>query len=62
MIYMGQVLSFTIVILILASYIGGVQITPQNYSLFLESMKVAFLVFSVICFVGIFVSIASRRK
>lgn len=50
----GQVLSFGIVILIFSLLIGKVQITPDNYFNLLESIRVAFKVFAVACFIGIF--------
>jgi len=40
--------------LIFAIYIGKVQITPEYYSLFLKSVKIAFAFFTVLCFGSIF--------
>ncbi len=57
----GQMLSMGIAMLILAIYIGKVQITPQYYSLFLLSIKTAFALFALLCFSGIFVSLARGR-
>jgi len=57
----GQMLSMGIAMLIFAIYIGKVQITPQYYSPFLTSMKTAFIVFAVICFIGIFASLARGK-
>lgn len=54
----GQMLSMGIAMLIFAVYIGKVQITPQYYSLFLTGIKTAFIIFAVLCFVGIFASLA----
>ena len=54
----GQMLSMGIAMLIFAIYIGKVQITPQYYPLFLTSIKTAFIIFAVLCFVGIFASLA----
>lgn len=53
----GQVLSMGIAVLIFATYIGRVQITPEYYPLFLKSAKVAFIIFSVLCFFGTFASL-----
>jgi Arabinose efflux permease len=50
----GQVLSFGIVILIFSLLIGKVQITPDTYFNLLGSIQVAFKVFAVACFIGIF--------
>lgn len=57
----GQMLSMGIVMLIFAIYIGKVQITPEYYSLFLTSMKIAFSLFALLCFGGIFASLARGR-
>jgi EmrB/QacA subfamily drug resistance transporter len=57
----GQALSMGIVLLLFASYIGRVQITPEYYPLFLKSMKTAFSISAVLCFAGIFASIARGR-
>lgn len=57
----GQVLSMGIAMMIFAIYIGRVQITPEYYPLFLKSMKLAFAIFAVLCFGGIFASLARGR-
>jgi len=57
----GQMLSMGIAMLIFAIYIGKIQITPQYYSLFLTSIKTAFIIFAVLCFVGIFASLARGK-
>ena len=53
----GQMLSMGIAMLIFSTY-GKVQIMPQYYPLFLTSIKTAFIIFAVLCFVGIFASLA----
>ncbi len=57
----GQMLSMGIVMLIFAVYIGRVQITPEYYPFFVQSTKVAFIVFAALCFGGIFASLARGR-
>ena len=57
----GMMLSMGIAMLIFAIYIGRVEITPEYYSIFLESMKIAFVIFAALCFVGIFASLARGR-
>ncbi len=54
----GQMLSMGIVMLIFAIYIGRVGIAPGNYPAFLGSVRVAFIIFALLCFVGIFASLA----
>lgn len=48
MIYLGQTLSLALMLFIFAIYLGQVEINPSNYQVFLDSMRVAFLVFSII--------------
>jgi len=57
----GMMFSMGIAMLIFAIYIGRVEITPEYYSIFLESMKIAFVIFAALCFVGIFASLARGR-
>ena len=57
----GMVLSMGIAMLMFALYIGRVQITPEYYPLFQQSMKTAFIIFAVLCFGGIFASLARGK-
>ena len=57
----GQMMSMGIVMLIFAVTIGNVQITPDSYPAFLQSMHIAFLVFSLLCIVGVFASLARGK-
>ena len=57
----GQMLSMGIVMIILAVYIGRVQITPEHYPLLVQSIKIAFTVFAALCFGGIFASLARGK-
>jgi MFS family permease len=57
----GQMFSMGMTLVLFALYLGKAQITPANYHLFLKSMKTAFTVSSVLCFAGIFASIARGR-
>lgn len=54
MVFTGQVLSMGVVILIFDIYLGNVQIVPQYYSLFLKSTNIAFIIYTIICFLAIF--------
>ncbi len=58
---LGQMFSIGIAMLTFSLIIGRVEITPDYYPLFLRSVKVAFVIFSVLCFIGIFISL-SRGK
>jgi hypothetical protein len=44
--------------LLFALFIGPVQITPEVYPDFLKAMRTAFILFSALCFAGIFASLA----
>jgi len=57
----GMMLSMGIAMLIFAIYIGRVEITPEYYAIFVSSMKVAFITFAILCFCGIFASLARGK-
>jgi len=57
----GIVLSMGVAMLMFALFIGRVQITPEYYPLFQESMKTCFIIFAVLCFAGIFASLARGK-
>jgi MFS family permease len=52
----GQTMSIGIATLVFALFIGRVQITPSQYPALLESIQLCFVVFTALCFVGVFVS------
>jgi EmrB/QacA subfamily drug resistance transporter len=57
----GMVLSMGIAMLMFALYMGRVEITPEYYLLFQQSMKTSFIVFAILCFGGIFASLARGK-
>ena len=57
----GMVFSMGITMLMFALYMGRVQITPEYYPLFQESMKTSFRIFAVLCFGGIVASLARGK-
>ena len=57
----GMVLSMGVAMLMFTLYIGRVQITPEYYPLFQESMKMSFIIFAILCFGGIFASLARGK-
>jgi EmrB/QacA subfamily drug resistance transporter len=57
----GMVLSMGVAMLLFALYMGRVQITPEYYPLFQESMKTSFIIFAILCFGGIFASLARGK-
>lgn len=58
---MGMMLSLGVAALIFAVVIGRVQITPQQYPAFLVSARLAFSIFAVACFAGVFASLARGK-
>ncbi|HHY08703.1 MAG TPA: MFS transporter [Corynebacteriales bacterium] len=52
----GQTMSIGIATLVFALFIGRVQLTPSQYPALLESIQLCFVIFTILCFVGIFVS------
>ncbi len=54
----GQMLSMGILMMILVLFVGRVQIVPKYFPAFLRSTKAAFSVFALLCFLGIFASLA----
>ncbi len=57
----GMMFSMGMVMLIFAIYLGRVQITPEYYVPFLSSLNTAFIIFTVLCFGGIFASLARGK-
>jgi hypothetical protein len=54
----GQMFSMGLAMLILAIFVGKVEITPEHYAAFVTSTKTAFALFAGLCFVCVFVSLA----
>jgi MFS family permease len=57
----GQMLSMGLVMVIFALNIGRMRITPEQYPLFLESARTAFLLSAVLCSAGIFASLTRGK-
>jgi hypothetical protein len=57
----GQMLSMSIAILIFTLVIGRVQIDPAVYEQLLKSIRIAFGVFALLCFGGIFASMVRGK-
>lgn len=53
----GQMLSMGIAMMIIAIFIGDVQITEPYYPAFLDSMRICFGIYTVLCIAGIFFSL-----
>jgi hypothetical protein len=58
----GQMLSMGIAMMILAIYIGRQSITPQVYPGYVAGMRTGFIIFSILCVMGIFASLARNSR
>ncbi len=57
----GQLFSMAIVMVVFAINMGQTQITPAYHSLFLLSSRTIFIIFALLCFGGIFASLARGK-
>jgi EmrB/QacA subfamily drug resistance transporter len=57
----GMSFSMGIAMLLFATHIGKVEITPEYYPLFLSSTKIAFIIFTALCCGGIFASLVRGK-
>ena len=55
---LGQMFSMGIVTMVIAFFMGRIQITPETYPLLLKSVRYCFGFFSVLCVCGIFASLS----
>lgn len=57
----GQMLSMSIVLILFSVLIGKAELSPDVHEEFLRSMQIAFLIFAILCFGGIFASVARGK-
>jgi hypothetical protein len=59
----GNASSMALVTVGFILYLGGTEITPDNYTKFLQSMKLILAAFSVLCMISlILIRLAKRAK
>jgi MFS family permease len=58
----GQMLSMGLAALTFHILIGDAKITPGNHPQFLKAVNLLFILFTVLCFAGIFASLARSKK
>ncbi|MCX6649875.1 MAG: MFS transporter [Candidatus Bathyarchaeota archaeon] len=58
----GQMMSMGITMIIFAVLIGRVEIVPEVYPALTGSINVAFIIFSILCALGILASLANNRE
>jgi MFS family permease len=57
----GQMMSMGIAMMLMSLYIGVQKITPFAYNGLMSSMKTGFIIFSILCILGIFASLARNN-
>lgn len=57
---LGQMSSMGMVMLIFSLTLGRVKITPEIYPVFLNAVKISFIVFTILCIIGIDASLKRR--
>jgi len=58
----GQMASMGIAMLLFSIFIGKVEINPLNFDAFILSIRAAFIIFALLCFIGVFFSLARNNK
>jgi MFS family permease len=58
----GQMASMGIATMVLNVFIGTAKINPGNHHLFIQSTKTIFVLFSILCFLGVFASLARGNR
>lgn len=54
----GQAVSMAIVTMIIAFFVGNVELSPAYSGMLVKSARTAFIVFTALCFAGVFASLA----
>jgi EmrB/QacA subfamily drug resistance transporter len=57
----GMMMSMGVVMILFSINIGEAGITPATYPAFLTSMRTAYIIFTVLCFIGIFAQLAGNK-
>jgi len=55
---LGQMVSMAVAMVVFAIFIGREPIAPSNYDVFLTSVRISFLIFAILCTIGIVFSFA----
>lgn len=58
----GQMSSMGIAMMIFSIFMGKAEINPSNYTEFIHSIRTVFFIFAVLCFIGIFFSLARGKS
>lgn len=58
----GQMVSMAVATMVFNVLIGNAKISNANHHLFIHSTKIIFILFSILCFIGIFASLARGKQ
>ncbi len=58
---LGMMVSMGIATVIFTLFMGRVQVVPEHYSDFIRGFRMSFIIFAILCFLGIFSSLARGR-
>lgn len=58
----GQLISMAIATMLINLFVGNHQISSENIPIFIKSVRIAFICFACLCFLGIFASLARTKK
>lgn len=59
---MGQILSMAIAAMVFHIFLGNEKISQQNIPALMQSAKVIFVIFAILCFIGVFASLARNKR
>jgi EmrB/QacA subfamily drug resistance transporter len=58
---LGMMISMGIATVLFSIFIGRIQITPEHYPALIKSINIAFMIFAIFCFGGIFASLVRGK-
>ena len=58
----GQMIGMGVTMAVLTIFMGNAQLTPHNYSIFIESSKIPFIIYAILCYISIYGYFIIRRK
>jgi MFS family permease len=58
----GQILSMSLAAMIIHIFLGDAKITDSNEHLFMSASTIIFIIFAILCFIGIFASLARGKR
>jgi hypothetical protein len=59
---LGQIFSMAIATMVFYIFLGNSKISVNNLAQFMQSARVLFIIFAVLCFLGIFISLSRGGK